>query len=140
MRKLVVVGIAIAIMLSAGISWAANTEREKAAVTSAEKWLTLVDKGKYSESWQEASGYFRSSVSQDQWEQMVQSVRTPLGKVISRKLKSKTYTTSLPGAPTGQYVVIQFITSFQNKKSAVETVTPMLNNDGQWRVSGYYIK
>ena len=31
-------------------------------------------------------------------------------------------------------------TSFQNKKSAVETITPMKENDGKWRVSGYYIK
>ncbi|MGA9534411.1 MAG: DUF4019 domain-containing protein [Desulfobacterales bacterium] len=27
-----------------------------------------------------------------------------------------------------------------NKTSAVETITPMLDKDGQWRVSGYYIK
>ncbi|MGB5422961.1 MAG: DUF4019 domain-containing protein [Desulfobacterales bacterium] len=28
----------------------------------------------------------------------------------------------------------------ENKASAVETITPMLDKDGQWRVSGYYIK
>jgi hypothetical protein len=47
---------------------------------------------------------------------------------------------SLPGAPDGEYVVIQFATSFENKKSAIETVTPMLDSDGEWRVSGYFIK
>jgi hypothetical protein len=60
--------------------------------------------------------------------------------LISRKLKSKKYTTSLPGAPDGKYVVIQYETSFEHKKSAIETVTPMLDKDGKWRVSGYYIK
>jgi hypothetical protein len=50
------------------------------------------------------------------------------------------YKTSLPGAPDGDYVVIQFVTSFGNKKSAIETVTPMLEKDGSWRVSGYYIR
>jgi hypothetical protein len=45
----------------------------------------------------------------------------------------------LPGAPDGEYVVIQFESSFEKKKSAVETVTPMLEKDGKWRVSGYYI-
>jgi predicted SnoaL-like aldol condensation-catalyzing enzyme len=64
----------------------------------------------------------------------------PLGKVISRKLKTTSYQTTLPGAPDGQYVVIQFETSFQNKKSASEIVTPMVDKDGKWRVSGYYIK
>jgi hypothetical protein len=36
--------------------------------------------------------------------------------------------------------VIQFRASFENKKSAVETVTPMKDEDGQWRVSGYFMK
>ena len=47
---------------------------------------------------------------------------------------------TVPGAPDGEYVVIQFETSFENKKSAVETVTPMRDKDGRWRVSGYYVK
>jgi hypothetical protein len=59
---------------------------------------------------------------------------------VSRQLKSKQYTTSLPDAPDGQYVVIQFETSFEQKKSVVETITPMVNASGQWRVAGYYIK
>jgi hypothetical protein len=139
-RFVVVIGVVMAIFLLAGISCAANAEKEKEAVTAAEKWLILTDAGEYSESWQKAASYFKNAVEQEQWNQMLQSVRAPLGKVISRKLKNKTYRTNLPGAPDGQYVVIQFETSFQNKKSAIETVTPMLDKDNQWRVSGYYIK
>ena len=140
MKRFISVGVAIVIILLAGISCATNAEKEKAAVTAAEVWLNLIDAGKYSESWQESAGYFRDAVTQDKWEQMLQSVRTPLGKLISRKLKTKVYKTALPGAPDGQYVIIQFETSFQNKKSAIETVTPMFDKDGRWRVSGYYIK
>lgn len=71
---------------------------------------------------------------------MVSVARKPLGAVLSRTFKLAKYSTSLPGAPDGQYVVIQYDTSFENKKSAVETITPMLDRDGQWRVSGYFIK
>ena len=53
---------------------------------------------------------------------------------------SATFAKTLPGAPDGQYVVIQFNTSFKKKKSAVETITPMLDKDKKWRVSGYFIK
>ena len=66
--------------------------------------------------------------------------RKPLGNVLSRNLMFTKYTNTLPGAPDGEYVVIQYKTSFENKASAVETVTPMLDTDGIWRVSGYYIK
>jgi len=66
--------------------------------------------------------------------------RDPLGAMVSRKLKSATYAKTLPGAPDGEYVVIQYETSFEHKQSAVETITPMLDKDGKWRVSGYFIK
>jgi Protein of unknown function (DUF4019) len=55
-------------------------------------------------------------------------------------LKSREYTEKLPGAPDGKYVVIQYDTVFEKKASAIETVTPMAEADGKWRVSGYYIR
>jgi hypothetical protein len=119
---------------------AGSSEKEKAAVVSAEKWLGLIDAGKYRESWKEAAELFRNALSQEQWEQSLEAVRKPLGRLIIRKVKTRTYRTSLPGAPDGEYVVIEFETSFAHKKTAIETVSPMMDQDGTWRVSGYYIK
>ena len=113
---------------------------EEAAVSAAKAWLSLGDKGKYKESWNEAAQYFKSAVSKDQWGQAIRAARKPLGNNLSRKLVSKSYHTSLPGAPDGKYVVIQFKASFEDKKAATETITPMMDKDGKWRVSGYYIK
>jgi hypothetical protein len=133
--------ICLLFVLALGAACTAGTrEKEDAALGAAEKWLIMVDEGQYSESWQSAAGYFRNAVKEDQWEQMMKAHRIPLGKLVSRSVKTKTYKTSLPGAPDGEYVVIQFKTSFENKKQAVETVTPMMDKDGKWRVSGYYIK
>ncbi len=117
-----------------------NPEAEKAAVEAADAWLQLLDSGKYAETWEEAAAYVKALSSREDWQKTFQGARQPLGKLISRELKSKTYTTTAPGAPDGQYVIIQYTTSFENKKSAIETVTPMLDKDGKWRVSGYYIK
>ncbi len=133
-----IVVICFTLSVVASVAWA--SEKEVAAVSSAEKWLCMVDGGKYSESWNEAAEFFRNAIKREQWEQTLLAVRKPLGKCITRKLKSKTYKTSLPGAPDGEYLVILFETSFENKKSAAETVTPMMDKDGEWRVSGYYIK
>lgn len=110
------------------------------AQKSAESWLALTDASNYADSWAEAAQFFKNAVTQPQWTNQIKAVRGPLGKMQSRKLKSATFTKSLPGAPDGQYVVIQYATSFEHKPSAIETVTPMLDKDGQWRVSGYYIK
>jgi hypothetical protein len=122
------------------ISAQTQSKPEELARQSSESWLAMVDSGKYAESWQEASSMFKSHVTQQQWQSMVGPVRGPLGKVLSRKLKSATYTKTLPGAPDGDYVVVQYETRFEHKQSAVETITPMLDKDGTWRVSGYYIK
>ena len=110
------------------------------ATKAADRWLKIVDAGDYKQSWDTASSLFKNAVTADQWAQQVGSVRKPLGALVSRKLKSAQYATSLPGAPSGKYVVIQYDSVFQNKSDAVETVTPMLDKDGQWRVSGYFIR
>ena len=115
-------------------------EAVKVAVPAAAAWLKLVDDAQYGESWGAAAEFFRKAVAKDKWEQQLQAARRPLGKVQSRKLLSAVFTTSLPGAPDGQYVVLQFETVFENKKQAVEAVTPTKGKDGQWQVSGYYIK
>jgi hypothetical protein len=118
----------------------AQQKPEQLAQQSSDAWLALVDSGKYADSWQEGAQYLKGAVTKDQWQSMLRAARDPLGKMTSRKFKSATYTTTLPGAPDGEYVVIQYETSFEHKKSAVETVTPMLDKDGKWRVSGYFIK
>jgi hypothetical protein len=133
---LVVIGLILTVIAAVG----GSPEKEKPAVASAERWLGLVDQGKYAESWKEAATLIRNAINQGQWEQSLQAVRKPLGKLITRQIRTKTYRTSLPGAPDGEYVVIEFESSFENKISAVETVTPMMDKDGKWRVSGYYIK
>lgn len=113
---------------------------EELAQKSAEAWLALTDSGKYGESWEQAASFFKEKVSRDQWISSVTAHRSPMGKVLSRTLKSAVYRTSLPNAPAGEYVVIQYNTSFQNQKDVIEMVTPMLDQDGKWRVSGYHMK
>ena len=117
-----------------------HPEAEKAALKAADAWLRLVDSGQYAESWEETAEFFRNAVSQENWQRSTEVFRKPLGALVSRELKATRYTTSAPGAPDGEYVIIQYNTSFANKKSAVDTVTPMMDKDGKWRVSGYFIK
>jgi len=138
---------AVLVVLFACLAWTQSVTSQSAkkpedlAQASAQSWLALTDAGKYAESWQEASTLFRSAITQTIWVvDKITPARAPLGKVLSRRLKNATYTKTLPGAPDGEYVVIQYDTSFENKKEAVETITLMLDKDGKWRVSGYYIK
>jgi hypothetical protein len=120
-------------------SWA-GAETEKTAVSAAETWLSIIDGGNYSGSWNKASAYFRGAITERSWAVSLEGVRKPLGKLISRKIVNAQETNTLPGAPDGKYVVMSFKTAFAQKKSAVETVTFMLDTDGKWRAAGYFIK
>ena len=131
--------LTLSMSASAAFAQAPSGDIEKAR-NEANEWLSLIDKGDYRESWIRAASLFRDRVSMDQWEEQVGGVRDSLGTLVSRKFKTATFATTLPGAPDGKYVVLQYDTSFAHKKSAVETVTPMMDKDGQWRVSGYYIR
>ena len=128
------------VVLAVGrFGWTAETP-EQVATNAAKAWLALVDQGKRGESWDAAAKLFKAAVTRDKWNESVAAVRDPLGKVVSRKVKSARFTETLPGAPDGKYVVLQFDTSFERKKKAVETITPMQEADGTWKVSGYFIK
>ncbi|MFH1469739.1 MAG: DUF4019 domain-containing protein [Pseudomonadota bacterium] len=110
------------------------------AAKAADAWLNLADAANGAATWDAAAGYFQDAVSKDTWTQQLTAVRSPLGAVQSRRLQGATYQTSLPGAPDGEYVVLQYETSFENKAEGFETVTPMLDWDGTWKVSGYFVR
>lgn len=125
---------------AAGFGIKTNAAAVKAAAAAAQKWLKEIDNSQYAQSWLDASASFQSKVVEQEWEADLTRDRKPLGSLESRNLESAQYATQLPDAPGGQYVLMKFDTSFANKKSAIETVTFMLEKDGQWRSIGYFIK
>jgi len=126
---------AVALLPAAGAS-----ESETRATAAALSWLALIDSGRYADSWREASANFRRAITEKGWENSLHVARDALGKVLSRNVQVTKEAVSLPGAPDGHYVVIQLNTSFVSKASAIETVTFSLEQDGQWRAAGYYIR
>jgi hypothetical protein len=118
----------------------ADSAAEEAALKASQAWLDLVDSGKYDASWEEASLYFKNSIKKDEWISTIKGVREPFGKLVKRTFKSKQSVDSMPGAPDGDYLIIQYDSVFENKKSAVETIVPMLEKDEKWKISGYFIR
>lgn len=139
MKKILLSMILACFLFPPGLALA-TPEEEPRAIEAMQVWLKLVDEGNYTQSWADACRYFKGMVKQDQWAQSMKGARQPLGKALSRTLKDAEHKTSLPGAPDGEYMVIRYETSFENKKDAIETVTAMLEKDGTWRMAGYFIK
>jgi hypothetical protein len=126
----------VAAMLTGAVALAASREEAQAR---AQAWMSLVDNQKYAESWAESSSTFRSRVPQQRWIDEAKRVREPLGSVNSRRLLTVRFAKTLPGAPDGDYAVLQFRSSFTHKAAAIETIT-LVMDDAQLRAVGYFIK
>ena len=131
--------VVLAFLLGSQVTHTQESATE-AAQTSTEAWLSLVDSQSYAASWDAAAGLFKNAVTREEWQATAQAAREPLGQVQSRTLQSATSSTTLPGAPDGEYVVFQFNASYEHKSAAVETVTAVQEDDDTWHVGGYFIK
>lgn len=132
--------VAAACMSAPSVAQEAEAPAVALAKVAATQWLALADSSQFAASWDQAARPFQAAIPKPQWESVMQAVRTPLGAVRSRQLKSADFSQTMPGSPDGEYVVVRFETQFENKARAVETITPMKGKDGVWRVSGYVIQ
>jgi hypothetical protein len=147
-------GVTLALLIgtiSVAVVASAAQSPEDAGQAAAESWLRQVDGGDYAGSWQGASKALKGAVSQNEWKGTLEGARTPLGKVTSRRVKSRAYsekapTTRVVGGKAytwgggGKHVVVEFATAFANNASAEETVIAVQDGDGVWRVSGYSVR
>lgn len=133
----IIVAIAIAVAISSGR--AEDDVDTLPAQDAARSWLVTVDAGAYGKSWDTASELFQKAIKREDWEKGLVAARGPMGAAGPRKTRAVQFTRNLPNAPAGEYVVIQYETSFENRP-AIETVTPVKEKDGTWRVAGYFIK
>jgi hypothetical protein len=119
---------------------AQSSDQHLKAQAAADSWLALIDAGNSAESWEQAAAFFRAAITKGKWQEAVQAARSPFGRLQQRMFKSAEPATSLPGAPDGQYMVIQYEAKFEHKAKALETVSTQLETDSSWRVIGYFIQ
>jgi hypothetical protein len=132
----------LAAALAAAAAFAADEQALdlKPALAAAQSWLATLDAGRFDDTWEDAAPIFKEGEPQSKWTPAVQAAREPLGRVISRKVRSMRYMNTLPNAPPGDYLIIEFETHFEKRPLTVETVTPMRSGSGAWKVAGYFIR
>ena len=116
---------------------ACKADGERAATAAAQAWLPAIDAGDYAQGWTAAAPYLQRAATQAEWDAAMNRTRKPLGKLLSRTTRRSTATTC---ALNDHCVVIETDASFENKETAIETITVMPGPSGHWKVAGYYIK
>ena len=102
-------------------------------LTTIHDWLRLMDSGNYADTWATAHPSFKMAVTEAKWVSMVESVRQPLGAVISRTLRARCFISD-------QIEEIKFNTSYEALPDAVETLTVQQGRNQQLQVIGYLIR
>ena len=110
------------------------------ALRVAKQWVELVDRGDYARSWTDSAAYLKTRISEELWVEGMTNGRAPAGKVTLRKLRSVQYRNTIAGAPAGEYMVVAFETTFEQREATLEVVTPMRDPDGRWRVASYRVQ
>jgi len=141
-RPVLYATLTFAFVLGSGPANSAQTpgNANGAAQQATEQWLALVDAGKYGESWDAAAPILKNTTGRKDWIAYLKDKRERLGKMVSRKLQKADPLKNVPGLPPGQFVGIQYRTSFEKLKNGVEVVIPVLDQDGKWRVSEYVVQ
>lgn len=112
-------------------------QNEDAARKAADKWLALLDEGKYPDAWKQASKHSRPQISNDEWHAQLKSMREAAGALKSRNFTSAKASKTHPGAPDGDYMILEYASSFDKKSKATEIV--VLSREGGWKIAGYSI-
>jgi hypothetical protein len=116
-----------------------DTSAAEAAAAAATEWLALIDAGEYEQSWKEAASAFQDALTPAVWETSLTDARSQFEPFGERTLTSSQQVTDPPGAPAGDYVILQYRTEVTGDRTVTETVVPMKDGDA-WKVSGYFVR
>ena len=110
------------------------------SVFAASQFLFLVDTEEYARSWEVSSERLKKMLTQKAWNEQITKIRSFLGPIIERIHQDISYTDSAIDVPSGEYVVMTFISKFEFRERVTETITLMLGDNDQWQVVGYFLR
>lgn len=103
----------------------------------ADSLLVLVDNESYAESWNLFADMFRSQVDRVQLGSGISAARSQVNPLSDQELISIEYTTDLPRAMPGEYVVFTFRSRSGSGARISESVMVIHEDDGSWAIMGY---
>ena len=140
MRLSTSVLLAASILLSTGAQAQVNPDpRIAAAAEAATAWLVPFDAGNIEESWKQSAGLMRQTVPQAELQQRMVGANG-IGPLQSRTLRGAGIDVNPANAPPGEYVVLQYLSSYAKRDKVIEKIYSIRESDGNWRVVNYLMQ
>lgn len=115
----------------------AETPQETAAQAVAKSWLALADAGNDADSYVAMAPLAREQVSAEKWKAVLEKVRADGGARQTRELKSSRFSTKSPAGRTGEFVFLEYDTTFEKGGRVTENLALMKCDDGKFHVVQY---
>jgi hypothetical protein len=133
-------GLAMALPISLLADANKNAEIKKLQESEAttKSWLSLIDAAQYDKSWDAASKVLQLTVPRAQWTKIMDQIRKPLGKPVSRKVTDVRTSKDPHGLPPGDYMVYVYQTKFPGKDDSYEMLT-LVYDESKWQVMTYQV-
>jgi hypothetical protein len=112
----------------------------RAADSSALHWLKLLDSGQLATCWEQAATSLKQLAAQPIWEQSVHHDRARFGPLGVRQRITALYSTTVPNAPVGKYVFLEYRAQAASGAYVVDWVGEVLDGERGWRVASYVIR
>jgi hypothetical protein len=132
-----------AVVVALAANGAVRAESPDAKLDSAEvsrRWLEAYQASDCDRSWALTAAPWRELQSKARWCEINDGLRKMAGKLVRREPRETTRTSTLPDLPRGEYVVMKFLTQFEDSPRNQEELALAREPDGQWRVVGYHLK
>jgi Protein of unknown function (DUF4019) len=104
------------------------------------KWLALIDAGKAGDAWDLSSKQLKSAVTRAKFVDGMRDARKSLGKLEGRTAERFARSHQMPGAPDGDYVIIEYTARFPQGRKLQEQLVWTIEDGDIWRVAGYYYR
>ena len=113
---------------------------DRESIDAGMKWLALIDAGKAGDAWDLSSKQLKSAVTRAKFIEGIRDARRSLGKLEARTAERFARAHQMPGAPDGDYVIIEYSARFAQGKQLQEQLVWAIDDGDIWRVAGYYYR
>jgi hypothetical protein len=134
--------LAVVLLMNwAGVASAAEIDLN-AILGASSQAASAVDQNKSNSLWEVASPVLRQAVTRESFLKGILQSRQPLGNATSRAWTgiNRHIVTAGKQIPAGNYISVQFSTTFANGTTQHELVSLRLDDDMVWRFTGYTLE
>ena len=116
-----------------------SAEESAAVAAQAQRRIKSLDAGEHGQAWDQAARPFQELTPRPVFIAGIKSMRGMVGEAKARAILGVGFTKELQDAPPGYYAAVVFETNFANA-NGVEEKLVFFNQNGQWRLAGYFLK